>query len=225
MENRLVGLPEHGVLLTGSPENPVIENRSGRTVIGYVCTTEDQNGYTSLEQPLLATSMQPGGIPDGVSLYARGAMPINPPSLPGGLSFATLGGFYSAPVSRTGDFPSGPGPMVRATLPSVIFADGQFVSTDERGAFAFERFSNRMQAVREVGMMAKACEWAQIEALATAPTNAKLLLERLREKGAAEYFERLSAAQRLVETRKFQGDAAARQLAEIFGSLPTPWRH
>ena len=33
MENHLEGLPEYGVLLTGSPENPVIENRSGRTVL------------------------------------------------------------------------------------------------------------------------------------------------------------------------------------------------
>jgi hypothetical protein len=71
--------PEYGVTLSGSPENPVIENRSGKTVIAYVFVTATRNGYTSLDQPLLATSMQPAGIPDGGSPYARGAMPVNPP--------------------------------------------------------------------------------------------------------------------------------------------------
>jgi len=33
MENRLDGLPKYGVTLSGSPENPVIENRSGRAII------------------------------------------------------------------------------------------------------------------------------------------------------------------------------------------------
>lgn len=128
MESQLEGLPVYGVLLTGALENPVIENHSGKAVIAYVCMAADQNGYTSLNQPLLATSIEPGGIPDGGSHYAKGAMPINPPSLPGGLKIATLGGgFYSAPISRAGDFPPGPGPMVRATLRCVIFADGQWM--------------------------------------------------------------------------------------------------
>jgi hypothetical protein len=56
----------------------VIENRSGRTVIAYVFKTADENGQGSFYQQLLATSMQPAGIPDGGSLYARGAMPLNP---------------------------------------------------------------------------------------------------------------------------------------------------
>ena len=40
----LEGLPQYGVTLSGSPENPVIENHSGRTVIGYVVETADANG-------------------------------------------------------------------------------------------------------------------------------------------------------------------------------------
>jgi hypothetical protein len=45
MENRLDGLPKYGVTLSGSPENPIIENRSGRAVIGYRLKTVDQNGH------------------------------------------------------------------------------------------------------------------------------------------------------------------------------------
>jgi hypothetical protein len=81
-----------------------------------------------------------------------------------------------------------------------------------------------MQAIREVGAMAKAGEWEQVEALATALTNTKLLLRRLAEKDAAQYVERLSAAARLVPERKLKGDAAAAQLAELYSSLPTLWR-
>ena len=40
----LEGLPQYGVTLSGSPENPVIENHSGRMVIGYVVDTADANG-------------------------------------------------------------------------------------------------------------------------------------------------------------------------------------
>ena len=205
------------------PENPIIENRSGQTVIAYVFVTATRNGYTSLDQPLLAASMQPAGIPDGGSLYARGAMPVNPPGPIERLAFQPLlSGFYSAPLSSAGGRGFSPGPIVRATLRSVIFGDGQFVSPDEHGAF--ELFSSRMQAVREVGMMAKAGEWEQIEALATARTNTSLLLRRLAEKDAAQYVERVSAAPRLVLERKQKGDAAAAQLAELYSSLPALWK-
>ena len=43
------------------------------------------------------------------------------------------------------------------------------LSADEHGAF--ERFSDRMQAIREVGAIAKAGEWEQIETLAQANTT------------------------------------------------------
>jgi hypothetical protein len=38
------------------------------------------------------------------------------------------------------------------------------------------------------------------------------------------YTFRQLAAQRLVETWKLKGDAAAQQLAEIYSALPTPWK-
>ena len=61
MENHLDGLPKYGVTLSGSPKNPVIENRPGRTVLAYVFKTADQNGHGSIYQQLLATSVQPAG--------------------------------------------------------------------------------------------------------------------------------------------------------------------
>jgi hypothetical protein len=58
MERDVDGLPKYGVTLSGSPKNPVIENRPG---IAYVFKTADQNGHGSIYQQLLATSVQPAG--------------------------------------------------------------------------------------------------------------------------------------------------------------------
>jgi hypothetical protein len=64
MESYLDGLPEHGVLLTGTLENPVIENHSGRTVIAYTVVIPEQGGSMSVHQILLTIHM-PDGLPDG----------------------------------------------------------------------------------------------------------------------------------------------------------------
>lgn len=40
----LQGLPAYGITLSGTPENPVIENHSGRVVIAYDVKFSDANG-------------------------------------------------------------------------------------------------------------------------------------------------------------------------------------
>jgi hypothetical protein len=207
MENHLEGLPEYGVLLTGSPENPVIENHSGRTIIAYSFQTANRNGRGPRDQPLLATSMQPAGIPDGGSLYAKGAMPVNPPGPIEGLASSAL--------------LTEPGPIIRASLRSVVFEDGEFVGTSEYGDF--ELFTGKMQGTREVGMMAKSGEWGQVEALA--PDHLPPLLGRSpRGEDPILHFGRQVAALHLVRERRQKGHAAAMQLAEIYSSLPTLWK-
>ena len=68
----LQGLPEYGVLLTGTPGNPIVENHSGKTVIAYVLKAADQNGRGRVYQELLAFSAEPAGIPDGRAIYVDG---------------------------------------------------------------------------------------------------------------------------------------------------------
>jgi hypothetical protein len=108
--------PEYGVTLNGSPENPIIENRSGKTVIGYVVMPGAPQ--------LLALSVPPSGLHDADSLYANGAVPVNS-------TVSILRPFQARGIGRG----IGPGPIVRAILTSVIFADGQFVGPDEHGIF------------------------------------------------------------------------------------------
>ena len=145
----LVGLPEHGVLLTGTPENPVIENRSGRAIIGYKLMKAGQNGHG----PKLTFPGQPAGIPNGGAVYANGNVPV---SLAGQVQ--ALGVFYSPlladPVQSS---------IVSATLRCVVFGDGQFVGMEEE--WVFEQFGRVIRAMAEVGSLATAGDWEQLEAL------------------------------------------------------------
>jgi hypothetical protein len=109
---------------------------------------------------------------------------------------------------------------VRATLSAVIFSDGHFVGADERGVF--ERFGQQIKVVRELGILAKAGAWEQLDALAISPGS------RPGPPPCGEdpitYFERRSIATHLVQEWKFKGEAESGKLAEIYSSLPTPWK-
>jgi hypothetical protein len=146
----MVGLPQYGVTLSGTPDDPVIENHSGRVIIGYNIETADANGRLmgGIGQ-ILAPSVLPAGFPDGKSLYAMGNFPVDP-NLQRGNRLQVRG----AP---------GSGPAVRATLTCVIFANGHFVGIDERGIF--DRLGNELKAVQEAGILAKTGAWEQLDAL------------------------------------------------------------
>ena len=201
--NSLEGLPQYGVTLSGSLENPIVENHSGKTVIGYVVKFADANGRGEILNQLMAHSpMLPAGIPDGGSLYAKGAVPVN--------SNARM---PSPPQVRS----AGQGPIVSVTLKNVVFGDGQFVGPNEHEVF--ENFGLRIKAIRELGILAKTGAWDQLDALALSPGARSGPLPSGED--PRTYFERRSIATRLVQEWKFKGDAAASQLAEIYASLPT----
>jgi hypothetical protein len=198
----MVGMPEYGVTLSGTPENPVVENHSGRVVIGYFLKSGDTNGRGLNLNQVVALSVEPAGIPDGGSVYAMGAVPVNS-TVP----------MPSPPVVRG----VGQGPIVRATLQSVIFADGQFVGVDGPGGF--EEFVKKIRAITEAGKLAKTGAWDQVEAFAQLPPFPPPNVE-----DRIVYFGHRQAATWLVQERKRKGDAAATKLAEIYSSLPTLWK-
>jgi tetratricopeptide (TPR) repeat protein len=203
----LEGLPQYGLSLSGIPDDPVVENHSGRVVIGYEIQSYDINGRPVLSiGQILAPSVLPAGLPDGKSLYAMGNFPVDsnlqramPPQVRGA---------------------SGGGPAVRATLTSVIFADGHFVGADESGIF--ERLGKELKGVQEAGLLTKTGTWDQLDAL----NQAFRQMQRQSPPGEDRtvYTFRQLAASRLVETRRLKGDAAASQLAEIYSSLPNLWK-
>jgi hypothetical protein len=116
----MVGMPEYNIVLSGSPDDPVIENHSGKVIIGYNIETADASGRLmgGIGQ-ILAPGVLPAGLPDGKSLYAMGNFPVDPNRQRGNRVINAS--------ARS---------AVRATLTSVIFADGHFVGTDERGTLS-----------------------------------------------------------------------------------------
>jgi tetratricopeptide (TPR) repeat protein len=189
----LEGLPQYGLNLSGSPEDPIIENHSGRVIIGYNIETADANGnqMTSIGQ-IIAPSVLPAGLPDGKSLYAMGNFPVD-----ASLQRAGRVQVRGAP---------GRGPAVRATLTSVVFGDGQFVGLDERGIF--ERFGKELKGVQEAGVLAKTGAWDQLDALNQA--FRQMQRQPPPEEDRTLYSFRQLAAQRLVETRRTQGRCCGR---------------
>jgi hypothetical protein len=109
------------------------------------------------------------------------------------------------------------GPIVSATLQSVIFADGQFVGVDEHGAF--DQFAKKIKPIAEVGVLAKTGAWDQVEVLAQALTPLSPCPPAGED--SVWYIRRRVAAVLLAQERKRYGDAAAAQLAETYASLPT----
>jgi hypothetical protein len=229
----LVGMPEYGVALSGSLEDPVLENHSGRVVIGYDMKLSAANGWVLiLPAQIMAHSVLPAGIPDGGAIYVHGNVPV---------------GFQR--VARTGARWPGQGLIVRATLRSIVFGDGQFVGTDYQGAF--ELFGKQLKAVREVGVLPKRHAWVLIEAVAQLPSGgpfpfmANYLMSSFRRVAVsllmngwhgwdaltAEFWGQGNsfaydglAIRVLVDERRRRGDAAAARLAELYSSLPTLWK-
>lgn len=211
----MVGMPEYSIVLSGSPENPVIVNHSGKAVIGYDVEIMDANGRRSGVGQIMALSVMPAGIPDGDSAYVVGAAPVNPTvPMPTAARNASLE------------------PIVRAALLSVVFADGQFVGTDKFGIF--ERFNKELKATAEVGKLAKTGAWDQVDVAGDEGHRGRnmtpVLLVRVplgappSGEDPSLYIFRSAAASRLIEVRRFKGDAAANKLAEIYSSLPTLWK-
>jgi hypothetical protein len=73
----LEGLPQDGVTPNGSPDDPVVENHSGRVVIGYHIQSNTNGPVMSINQ-ILAPSVLPSRIPDRESVYAMGNAPVSP---------------------------------------------------------------------------------------------------------------------------------------------------
>ena len=54
----LVGLPEHGLFLTGDPNSPTLINRTNRKIIGYTLRTQDANGHAVKNMKFLLLALR-----------------------------------------------------------------------------------------------------------------------------------------------------------------------
>ena len=88
----LVGLPEYGVMLTGSVQNPTIVNNSGKTIIGHVlclgyasegaqCRHDLNTRGLRLNMKNVSTGIPPGGTESPMSPLPHSPA-LNSPTTP-----------------------------------------------------------------------------------------------------------------------------------------------
>jgi hypothetical protein len=213
----LVGLPEYGVELTGTVQNPTIVNNSGKTIIGHVLCLE----YAAL-----------GGCQYRRNLKTR-ELRLNMKNLSAGIPPSGLDSPLSPPSSSGREFPSPPRVMtqgvildertlVRVVLDGVVFADGHFVGPDQ--GHNFDDIANQIVAEQELAGLVSAARndptqreaaWVEVNRIfQNRQTPAYSRTDRLKLVLAAD----------LLNTQKHDGEAAAYDVADREMAIPKLWR-
>jgi hypothetical protein len=196
----LMGLPQYGVILTGSPDTPepVIVDGKHKSILAYAIDQEDANGHGPIRE-VLATM--------NVRLNIHHALAISSEHEPMGKP--------SRPV--TGE----DGPVVRAVLVLVIFDDGQIVGPDAAGSAI--RFTTRINAERAYAQELLAhpeTVWQH----ALAIMSARRLPAFKTFDDSLVFHARQDLARDMVNTKNEHGEAAGLEVAHRAASLPVLWK-
>lgn len=207
----LVGLPEYGVLLTGSPEVPVIVNHSGRAIIGFSMKryTGDGGKGPGAGQPLVY--LRSAAIADGAQYQPGGATDKKDPNtvqIPDG---ATRPSGWALSLS----------PIVKAVLDGILFDNGEYVG--------YDFFSGRLDTYREIGRQLTAVKYGSDAEIAAVWSKLEEMVPWRHDPSQRRLAlgidpDRRSAALNLLQERDLHGERLAFDLAEYYSSLPVPWR-
>jgi hypothetical protein len=211
----LVGLPEYGVLLTGSPEVPVIVNHSGRTIIGFSMTTYTVGGGKGPAAGLLLVYLRSAPIADGAQYQPPGATDKKDPST------------VQIPAGATRpSFALSLSPIVKAVLDGILFDNGEYVGVDD---FFFAVAPRRLDTYREVGKQLTAVKYGSDAEIAAVWSKLEEMVPWRRDPSQRHLAlgidpDRRSATLSLLQERDSHGERLAFDLAEYYSSLPVPWR-
>jgi hypothetical protein len=196
-QQTLQGLPEYGVLLTGSPEVPVIVNHSGRTIIGFSMSTYMVNGGRAQAASLLLVYSRSAAVADGAQYQPRGLQ------IPAVATRPTLL------------------PIVKAVLDSILFDNGEYVGADFATARldTIREIGRQLTAVKYGSDAEIAAVWSKLEEMVPWRHDPSTRIHAL-----ALDPDRYSAALNLLRERDLHGERLAFDLAEYYSSLPVPWR-
>jgi hypothetical protein len=207
----LVGLPEYGVLLTGSPEVPVIVNHSGRAIIGFSMKryTGDGGKGPAAGQPLVY--LRSAAIADGAQYQPGGATDKKDPNtvqIPAG-------------APRPSGWALSLSPIVKAVLDGILFDNGEYVG--------YDFFSGRLDTYREIGKQLTAVKYGSDAEIAAVWSKFEEMIPWRRNPSrfrdfAHDHPDRDSAVLNLLQERDLHGERLAFDLAEYYSSLPVPWR-
>jgi hypothetical protein len=202
----LVGLPEYGMILMGSVEEPTIVNGSGRTIIGHVLHFEKEGGNSywrdlktrglRLDMKNLSAGIPPGGRESPLSAVPGGPRPIR----------------VRRGVPKT---------LSKVSLDVVVFANGEVVGPDSGNHFA--DMANQVIAEQELAERVSAARrdptkreaiWAEINRLIQRSNGPQPEAERLQT----------SLARDLDFAKNHSGEAAAFDIADREMAIPKLWR-
>lgn len=197
----MVGLPEHGVTLSGSPAIPVLENHSAKAIIAQMLRVY----YANESVPINFGNLRDRELWRGM-----------PASVPSGTTDKPFQVFVDHPpaIRLHGTTPENPTAVV---LDSVLFADGEMVGPDV--VKYFDIVSTRIARIRALATLAlqaqsnpqaQASFWAELDRIATARTDAD------------QYKVPLAMDIRAAHLRGQDTEAFERAKRSL--SLPTPWR-
>jgi hypothetical protein len=201
----LVGLPEYGVTLSGTPDNPVMENHSSQTIIGHVFRVYFTNGNL----PINFANLKVRDIWEG-----RKGLEPNQTETP-------LMKFFAVPkpsvrLQVQGQVMEAP---VKVVLDSVVFANGQVVGPDV--VQNFPMLTEQVAALRELATFA-------LEAQQNSSLQPTLWseLDRLTARQGLSQDDRakLALAFDLRAARVHNHDEEVFAMADRLLAIPTPWR-
>lgn len=192
----LVGLPELGVTLSGSPSNPIIENHASQAIIGHVLRVF----YANSAIPANAANFKARDI------WLNRGSGVQPNQVEQPLA----GVFAHGKLWVNGIFLANP---TRIVLDSVVFADGQVAGPDVIGNFA--RLSERVKTMKELAALVhnskqnpqlESAAWAEVERICT-------------QKGSA-----WPLALDLARAHASVNSSSPYDIANRVAAIPTPWR-
>ena len=190
----LVGLPEYGVMLTGSVQNPTIVNNSGKTIIGHVLCL----GYAS----------EGAGIPPGGTESPMSPLPHSP-----ALNSPTTPIMTNSPNLT-------PPTFTKVVLDTIVFADGQFVGPDSDNGF--EEMSSWLIAEQELAALVSAARKDPAKRSAAWAEVNRIIQNRATPRDSD--IMKLELAGDLLGIEKYDGEAAAYDVADREMAIPKLWR-
>lgn len=195
----MTGLPQAGVILTGTPIAPVVINNSTRSILVVTLLEQDAAGRTR---------------PHTYDMI--GQLRNNPRAgIAPGSSFSDFQQQTTQIRDATGAPPPAP---AQVFLDSVLFDDGVLVGPDKNNSF--DAIAARLQAQQDLNAAVEAGAWSGLQEIANSQTRG-LAAPVGSETFQRTYLQRVvSAATEMLRVRERSGDAEAFKLARSMAAYP-----
>jgi hypothetical protein len=210
-QTQMVGLPQYGITLTGTPEVPIIHNHSGKIIFAYLVT------FVGPNDEKIPADMAFISVKDKQDFVLVAAGP--------------KGVDASKPPLIEGQFPAGPRivsqwPVVRVVLDGIVFSDWEneknpsaiFVGPDSEGLSA--RMALKMSTESGIASALlraqdKVAYWRQLREDAEA-----FRAHRVISKNTTINYARGSVSNQLIKWLDAKGESSALMVASRYANLP-----